>query len=283
MALVLVTGATGNVGRELIPQLVSDGHEVRAMAHDSDTRPRPQDAEFWPGDPSQPERLASALRGAETVFFSAPLAALPAQARTLSSLVRDAGVRRVVFNSSVSIEVGHAHALAKEHVEAEEAIIASGCAWTFLRSGSFFSNSIVFWGEAIRASEAVRSFLTDQPIAAIDPYDVASVAARTLDGEDWSRQIVGLTGGEMIRPSEQVSIISELLGRPIDFRVMTDEEALESFLPRYQDPAEAKAKLGAVRAPERPYAEPRQAVAMITGRKPRTFRQWAERNLDRFK
>jgi uncharacterized protein YbjT (DUF2867 family) len=280
--MILVTGATGNVGRELVTQLIDRDVKVRAMSHDSDSQSVPDGAERMSGDPSQPELLAEALSGCDAMFLSVPLPELAREARIAGEVAQQVGVRRIVLNSSLSIELGHNHPLAKEHLAAEEEIVASGCEWVFLRSTSFFSNTVTFWARAIRSEGVVRTPFLNNPVAAIDPFDVAAVAVEALRDDDHVRQIYGLTGGEKITPEEQVAILSELLDKPIEFSVMTDQEAKEWFLARYADPAEAESKLHALRAPDRPYAWPRRAVQRITGREPRTFREWAERNLSAF-
>ena len=138
--MILVTGATGTVGREVVGLLVKDGQKVRAMTRD------PKKARFDPkvevvaGDFARPETLEKAAQGAEAVFSLSTGPELGAHEGALARAAKKAGAKRLVKLSVMGAGSGGENVIVKWHDAGEKAIRESGLAWTFVRPGTFMSN-----------------------------------------------------------------------------------------------------------------------------------------------
>src|SRR6266700_3291689 len=190
--MVLVTGATGNVGREVVKLLLEEGQEVVAVARDLATATLPAGAQVVSGDLSHPNWLRSRLQGVEVIFL-VPRAVGDATAELLT-LAAEQGVKRVVLVSAVTVEFPAGEERFAAGFEAvEDAVKASGLQWTFLRCADFDSNSLA-WAPQIRSTGVVRGAYGDAATSPIDPRDIAAVGVRALvDAEHAGRSYV-LTG-----------------------------------------------------------------------------------------
>ena len=267
---VLVSGATGNVGGELVRALVAAGAPVRALVRGEPPADLPPGAEAVAGDLDRPDSLAAPLAGAGAAFLLPGFSDMPGVMRQ----IRDAGVGRVVLLSGSSAEEGDRDdAITRYMRESEAAVRDGGVAWTILRSSGFMSNTLQ-WAEPVRAGEAVRAPFAGVPIAVIDPYDIAAVAAAALVRGGHEERTLRITGPEALRPADPARILGEVLGRDIRFEAQPDDEAhaemsavmparyVEAFFSFY---VEGKLDESVVRP----------TVAEVCGRPPRTFAQWA--------
>jgi uncharacterized protein YbjT (DUF2867 family) len=217
---VLVTGATGRVGRAVVDLLIDAGVPVRALSHRSEAAAAlPADVEVVTGDLTVPESLDAALRGVSAVFlvWTAPPATAPAVVERLAT-----HARRVVFLSSPHQTLHpffqQPNPMAVLHADIERLIAAAGLESTIVRPGMFASNSLSWWGAAIRADGVVRWPYGAAETAPVDDRDVAAVAARTLYQDGHAGGDYVLTGPQSLSQAEQVSIISDVLGRRIKIR-----------------------------------------------------------------
>src|SRR5580700_3877290 len=223
---VLVTGATGRVGRAVIDQLLAAGLPVRALTHRSEAAAAlPANVEAVTGDLTVPESLDTALRGVGAVFlvWTVPPATAPAVVERLATYAR-----RVVFLSSPH-QTPHPffqqpNPMAVLHGEIERLIAAAGLESTIIRPGMFASNAFFWWATAIRADGVVRWPYGAAETAPVDDRDVAAVAARTLYQDGHAGGDYVLTGPESLSQAEQVSIISDVLGRRITFEELSPDE-----------------------------------------------------------
>jgi uncharacterized protein YbjT (DUF2867 family) len=264
---VLVIGATGNIGREVVAALTAAGSPVRAMSRSGDARVL--------GDLTRPETLEACLDGVETVFlvWTAPREFVgPALDRIT------AGTRRIVFLSS-PYKTPHPffqqpNPVRELHAEIERRIEDSGREWTFLRPGMLASNAVVWWSEQIRAGDVVRWPFADVPTAPIDERDIAAVAVRALldDGHAGAEYV--LTGAEALTHAEQVATIGRAIGRKLQFEEMSAEEALKELGVRFP-PVIVKMLLDAWAAGTGHPAHVTSTVAAITGTPARTYVEWA--------
>src|SRR6266700_5812407 len=162
--MILVTGATGNVGREVVNLLLDGGEKVVAVTRHPATAALPDGAHVVGGDPSRPQALTSALRGVEAVFVSPrALGDTTAGAATaaLLELAAEQGAQRVVALSAVTVEYGGGYQHFADAFKAvEDAARASGLQWTILRCSEFDSNSLV-WASQIRATGKVKGAYGD--------------------------------------------------------------------------------------------------------------------------
>ncbi|MGW2377934.1 SDR family oxidoreductase [Kitasatospora sp. NPDC001683] len=273
---VLVTGATGRIGRIVIDRLLDAGVPVRALAHRSEAAATlPAKVEVFTGDLTVPESLDPALKGAGAVFL-----VWTAPPRTAAAVIDRlaANVRRVVFLSSPH-RTPHPffqqpNPMAALHADIERLIAATGLESSIIRPGMLASNSLAWWAPAIRLGEVVRWPYGAAETAPVDDRDVAAVAARTLHQDGYTGGDYVLTGPESLTQAAQVDAIGAALGRRIAFEEMTPDE----FRSRSEDTAlrpVVDMLLAAWAAAVGPPAHVTTAVADILGTAPRTFRQWA--------
>ena len=223
---VLVTGATGRVGRAVVDLLVDAGVPVRALTHRSEAAPTlPANVEVVTGDLTVPESLDAGLQGVGAVFlvWTAPPTTAPAVVERLAT-----HTRRVVFLSSPH-QTPHPffqqpNPMAVLHADIERLVAAAGLESTIIRPGMFASNALLWWATAIRADGVVRWPYGAAETAPVDDRDVAAVAARTLSEAGHAGGDYVLTGPESLSQAEQVSIIGDVLGRRVEFEELSPDE-----------------------------------------------------------
>ncbi|ROO83465.1 uncharacterized protein YbjT (DUF2867 family) [Actinocorallia herbida] len=282
--MILVTGATGNVGRELVRALDETGARFRVLVRDpARAAALPERAERVVADLSDPATLPPAFAGVDRLFLLTPGIGLDHTRHALAA-ARSAGVGRVVHLSSANVLGDPMPAMGRWHHEREQAIRASGIPATFLRPGGFMTNAFE-WLPTIGEAGYVLDPAGPGRHAPIDPADIADVAALALtrDG-DQDREYV-LTGGESLTVAEQVGILAAATGRPLSVRpVTTAEEAVASRFPGGAPPALAEAIIEAfhlMRADTTGFRT--DTVERLLQREPRTFAAWCTRNADAFR
>lgn len=272
--VILVTGATGNVGRHVVSQLLDTGAAVRALTREPASAGFPDSVEVVRGDPSHPDTLDGHLEGVEAVFLvwrSFTTEAVPA---FLDAVAKHA--RRIVFLSSSAVRDDlelPPNIIARFHTDIERLIEKSGLEWTFLRPGGFATNTL-WLAPQIRAGDAVQWPYGAAAIPLIHERDIATVAVRALTGEGHSGAKYVLTGPQALTQIEQVRTIGEAIGRPLRFEEISREAARQQMLAR-MSPSVVDIVLDAW---ERMVTTPgpiTTTVEEITGAPARTFREWA--------
>ncbi len=284
MTHILLIGATGNIGRQVLNQLPARGVRVRALVRNPHAAELPPHIEVVRGDLTIPETLDACLDGIDAVFlvWCAPPATV---APALDRIVRRA--QRIVFLSS-PYKTAHPffqnpqpNPVSALHAEIERLIETSGRQWTFLRPGMLASNALLWWAPQIRAGDVVRWPYLAAPTAPIDERDIAAVAVRALceDGHAGAEYI--LTGPQSLTQSEQILAVGEAIGRPLRIVEMSPEEARQEWVPTWPEFVVRmllKAWAGAIGQP----ALITSTVAEITGNPPQTFRGWATKHAANF-
>jgi uncharacterized protein YbjT (DUF2867 family) len=275
--MFLVTGATGNVGGELVRALLAQGEEVRALTRDGTAAP-PAGAEAVAGDLNRPASLTAALTDVSGVFLLAGYADMAG----LLAAVRRAGAERVVLLSSGCVVGGDmVNAVVRYNVESEEAVRRSGVAWTILRPSGFMSNALR-WLPQLRAGDVVRAPFAEVPVAAIDPFDIAAVAAQALTSSGQEGRSHRLTGPEALLPADQVRVLAAVLGRDLGFEGQSNEEAWAEMSAAM--PIEyAQAFFSFFVEGTYDDSKVTTTVEELTRRAPRTFAQWAAAHADAFR
>ena len=277
--MILVTGATGNVGAELVRTLADGGHPVRALVRDESRRAGlPPGVEAVAGDLNRPESLGPALEGVTAVHLLAGYAGLPDALERM----RDAGVERVTLQSSSAAPSGDTtNAVARYHIESEAAIRASGLGHTFLQPNSFMSNTLE-WVEPLRRGDVVSAPFADVAVAAIDPRDIAAVATIALTQDGHAGRSYRLSGPEALRPADRLRILGAVLGRDLTLEPLSDEQARAemsaAMAPEYVDAFFAFFVDGTLDE-----SEVLPTVEQVTGRPPRTFAAWAAEHAAAFR
>ena len=282
--MILVTGATGTVGRELVRALAEHGEHVRAMTRRPAEIHVPPGVEVVYGDADDPASLDAAFRGAAAAFVMSaqPVGSAPGPTHDLALVdaAKRAGVARIAKLSVYDAGEGGTGPLARWHTAAEGAVTGSGLAYTLLRPGRFMTNTLG-WAPMIARGDTVYAPFADLPSASIDPADIAAVAAAALTTGAHDGAAYRMTGPEALTPAEELAVIAGAIGRPLRiveppeeaFRTGMrksgmSEEVVESILKRMRD--------------DPPAAEILPTVEQVLGRPATRFADWVARNQNRF-
>jgi uncharacterized protein YbjT (DUF2867 family) len=281
----LVTGASGTVGRSLVGQLVEAGEPVRAMTRDPAVARFPDGVQVVGGDLADPATLPPALEGVDRLH----LFPFPATAAAVVALAERAGVRRVTVLSSGSVTAGYD---TDYQLVVEQAVEASGLAWTHLRPGEFAANRLALWGPSIRAERVVRWPFPDEVGVPIHEADIAAVAVLALLEEGHAGRAYDMTGPARLSVREQVAAIAAAVGADVRLEPVGRQEALrllqeqggwaavngpfllgyEGFSPGSEYPEVAAEAI-----------QPLPTVERLTGRPARSFARWARDHAEDFR
>ncbi|GAA2482415.1 NAD(P)H-binding protein [Streptomyces gobitricini] len=274
--VVAVTGATGTVGRLVAHGLAADGSaEVRLLVRDPDKAARAG----LPGravaaDFGEAAPLREALRGAEAVFVVTGDPLRPDHDENVIAAARAAGVRRVVKLSALAVlDPGAQDPLTRWQRDNEERLRASGLDWTLLRPRAFMSNALG-WAASVREEGVVRGLYGSGRNACVDPRDVADAAVRALLDPACAGRSYALTGPEPLSPRDQTDTLGEVLGRPLEFVELTEDEAVERWRSRWPEHLVRALLEGARRQRDGAKATVAEGVREATGRPPRGFADW---------
>ena len=281
--MILVTGATGNIGSELVKLLVAKGLPVRVISRDENKVSHLDPAvQRVIGDRHDRSVVRKAAQGADKVFMLAVLFDKNHEAdRLLVEEAKQAGAGQIVVISSGTVRI-EGNAIGRLHREKEELIEQSGIPWTFLRSGGFMSNSLQ-WADTIKSQSKVFNPTGKGKTAPISPYDIAGVAAVALTCPGHEGKAYDLTGAELVSTPEQVEILSKVIGKPIDcvdipVEVAT-ERAIASGLP--EAVVKSLAELW-VQVRKESYTFQTNEVERLTGQPAQTFETWCREHRSAF-
>ena len=272
---ILVTGASGQIGREVLAQLHAAGHPARALTRNPQASGFPAGVEVVAGDLSVPDSLDAALDQVDAVFlvWVAPLAsAAPAIERIASR------TNRIVFLSA-PIRTHHPffqqpNEVRQVHAGVEDVIEKSGMRWTVLRPGPFALNCVNWWAPQIRNGDVLRWFHGGAQTAAVHERDVAAVAVRTLCEEGHDGRDYVLTGPESLTQREQLATIGRAIGRDLLFDEVSPDTARREVMATWPEWVTGMLLSAYAAAVDRP-AFVTSAIEEVTGTPARTFLEWA--------
>lgn len=278
----LITGATGEVGSRVVRQLLERHIRPRVLVR-SEEKARSlfgDRVDVCVGDLAAPVSTRGAIQGADTVFLVNVGPAIPERDKAAAMISKALGARKIVKLSSLDVE--HGLAIGAWHEKGEAAIRTIGIPFTFVRPTGFMSN-LLAWAHSIRTESVVRSSTADGRRPFIHSEDVASVCLAALLNDEYSGEALPITGPESLTFGEATAIISEAIGRPLSYRVISDVEARERYSRISGSQEETDAHVALWRAiREGRLAATTDRVERILGRKPIALRQWASENVRSF-
>lgn len=270
---ILVTGATGTVGRQVVTELLARGHEVRALTRDAARAGLPAGVEVVQGDLTEPDGLVPALEGVSglhLITFGGPYFAPLETGPRILELARAAGVRRV------TVLHGGGPSLLEDAVRADEQV-----AWTVLMPVEFMANALE-WADGVATSGEVREPFVSRLSAMVHEGDIGAVAAVALTEEGHGGQEYVITGPELLTVTDKVAALAAAGGREIALVELTEDQAVA----RWREAGHPEEVIGFLleaygNTPEvgRTVVD---TVEKITGRPARTFGQWAAEHADAF-
>ncbi len=276
--MIVVTGGTGRVGRQVVAQLRERGLTVRVLSR-RPGQPQPG-TETVPADLADPASLEPGLRGADALFLLWPFTSTEVTAALAPQVAKLAArhVTRIVYLSAqpAAERPGSFWALAERAVE------DSGAEWTFLRPTGFASNTLM-WADQIRSGDVVRWPFGAAARSLIDERDIAAVAVKALteDGHAGSRYL--LSGPAVLTQAEQLAAIGRALRRDLTWQELSRAEAQQALAAAWGDPGFAASALGTW---ERFVTHPEAVTSTVrdlTGVPAHTFADWATANAAAFR
>ncbi|MFF0534993.1 SDR family oxidoreductase [Streptomyces coelicoflavus] len=279
--MIVVTGATGNIGRPLTRALAETGEQVTAVSRHRAAVP--DGVRHVVADLAEPAGLRPALAGAKSLFLllSGDLHATGANPAGIIAEAAGSGVRRVVLLSTLGVVTRPFGATRIAMRELEDTLRDSGLEWAVLRPGGFASNAL-WWAESVRAQRLVAAPFGDVGVPVVDPADIAAVAAACLLEDRHTGGSYELTGPEVITPRGQTEALAAALGSPVAFRELTREEA-RAAMARSMPAELADDTLDILGNPSPAEQRVSPDVERVLGRAPRPFADWAARNVDTFR
>lgn len=284
--MILVTGATGNIGSEVVRLLRATGEKVRVLLRNPNKAASLGDGvEVVIGDLNQPDTLPPAFVGVTKLFLMAHADELPQVTARVLQAAQNSSLRHVVLISSSTIYIQPEVTLGRWHREAEDQIKASGLTYTMLRPGNFASNALMWWGGSIRAQGAVYLQPSRARTAPIDPRDIAAVAVCALTEPGHEHKTYRLIGpAPHLSPAEQVQIIAEAVGRPLRVIEVSAAAAREGMLrsgvPTHLVDAVTEIMGSADQQGDETLSDD---VQTVTKKAPRSFATWVHDHADAFR
>lgn len=275
MKTILVTGATGNIGRPLVNHLIDAGVEVRAVSRSGSPFPTPV---------LTVPTAAAGLPGADAVFLNSR--ALIGELDATVDLARACGVRKLVALSAINADDDDARQPSRvrgdRNRECEQVVVASGLDWVSLRPTVFASNFAGMWSGQIRSGDFVSGPYAHASTAVIAEDDIAAVAATALLTDELTGQRIPLTGPQSLTNTELIEVIGTVLGRDLQYVEIPPDAVRERFAAIGFPAQFADAYIGLLEAGTGRPAMVTDHVPRIIGRPATPFSRWVTANLALF-
>lgn len=288
---ILVTGASGNIGSEIVNQLlgVAPAVSIKAAVHSRQNVKKVKDGDrvkVIPIDYNESDTLRQALKDVDKLFLLTP--DVPNAAHLASNAVTEAkkaGIRHIVKQSVMGADLKADVGTMRLHRQVEDIIEQSGIPFTFLRPNEFMQNFINFHSPSIKGNNAFYIPLEDAKVSLVDVRDIAAVAVKSLTDEDLHKNKTHLiTGPEALSYHQVAEILSNRIGRKINYVNISDEEAraamkeigMSDWLINTVSELSDYFRKGKA-------SEISSAVEEVTGNKPISFSQFAKDYVDAFR
>ncbi|MGW4356514.1 NAD(P)H-binding protein [Nocardia sp. NPDC004582] len=282
--MIVITGATGTIGSEVVRLLAAREVKVRAVTRNPEQARVPEGVEVARGDYADTESMAAAFAGAEAAFLVGLLGPDYVELdRALVAAAREAGVRRLVKLSAIGTGDPELGRVGTWHMPGEQAVRESAVAWTILRPSSFASNTRS-WSTPIQAGQPVPNMTGAGAQGVVDPRDVAAVAAEALLSDDHAGRIYTLTGPAALTTHDQATVLAAALDRPIDVTDIPLTVARGFMLESGMSQEYAEGALaGQAFVRDGGNAIVTGDVEQVLGRAPRTYADWVRDHLTEFR
>lgn len=273
--MILITGASGNVGREVVRQIAQTGVRVRAAYQSvSKAAAAPSGVELVTMDYNQPETVRAALKGVERVFLVGPPASnLVALERKVVDEIKRSGARQIVKLSAMG---GRAATFPRQHAESEDYIQSSGVIYTFLRPNGFMQNLVNYSAGTINTQNAFYGCQGEGKVSHIDIRDIGAVAVKVLTESGHEGRAYTLTGPAALTNAEIAQILSDDLGREIRYVDLPPAQFKQALLGAGLKEWDADALIDLQRLYREGGASAVTSdVERLLGRKPTSFEQFS--------
>jgi uncharacterized protein YbjT (DUF2867 family) len=273
--MILITGASGNVGREVLQQMVATGAKVRAAFQSvSKAAIAPSGVEIVTMDYNQPETVQAALKGVERVFLvGPPTQNLTSLERKAIDEIKQSGARLVVKLSAMG---GRAATFPRQHADSEDYIKSSGLSYTFLRPNGFMQNFVTYNAPTINTQDAFYGSQGDGEVSHIDIRDIAAVAVKALTKSGHEGKAYTLTGPEALSNERVAQILSDDTGREIKYIDLPPEQFKQALVAAGMPAWSADALVELQQFYRAGGASAATGdVERLLGRKPRSFEQFS--------
>jgi uncharacterized protein YbjT (DUF2867 family) len=273
--MILITGASGNVGREVLKQVAHTGVRVRAAYQSvSKAAAAPSGVDLVTMDYTQPDTLRAALKGVERVFLVAPpSSSLVSLERKAVDEIKRSGVKHLVKLSAMG---GRAATFPRQHAESEDYIQSSGLSYTFLRANGFMQNFVNYNAATINTQNAFYGCQGDGNVSHIDIRDIGAVAAKVLTEDGHDGKAYPLTGPSALSNAEIAQILSDDLGREIRYVDLPPAQFKQALLGAGLKEWDADALIDLQQFYREGGASAlTQDVERLLGRKPTSFEQFS--------
>ncbi|KAF0847428.1 SDR family oxidoreductase [Nocardia caishijiensis] len=281
--MIVVTGATGNIGRQLVGQLHAAGEPVRAVSRGATPVDLPAGVEHVTADLGDLDSVAAALVGADALFLlitGEQLMSGPEPQQVVKT-ASAAGVRRVVFVSSQGAVTRPTAAGYTRTRAFEQALAESELTWTSLRPGAFFSNTFA-WIESVRTARTVAAPFGDIGLPGVDPADIAAVAAAALREDGHDGHAYTLTGPAVVSPRDQAAALAAAIESPITFVDLTPAQAKQNML-QFMPEAVVDHTLSILGTPTPDEQQVSGDIERVLGRPATSYAEWARRHQAMFR
>jgi uncharacterized protein YbjT (DUF2867 family) len=291
--MILVSGATGTVGSEVVKQLSSfTDVNIKAAARSVEKIKNLESGNNVKGvhiDYNKPESMKEALKDVDKLFLLAP--AVPNAEELESNLVNEAkkaGVRYIVKQSVMGADEDADVEIMRQHRKAEKIIEESGIPYTFLRPNEFMQNFINFHGHSIKNNNAFYLPLENAKVSVVDVHDIAAVAVKALtengDNNRHNNKAYLITGPEALSYHQMAELLSNATGKKVSYVSISEDEARAAMKEMGMDDWLINTISELASYFKKGYAsQVSSAVEEITGKKPLSFSQFANDHAQQFK
>jgi uncharacterized protein YbjT (DUF2867 family) len=272
--MILITGASGNVGREVLKQIAQTGVPVRAAFQSvGKAAIAPSGVEIVTMDYNHPDTVRAALKDVERVFLvGPPTSNLPALERRAVDEIKRAGAHVV----KLSAMGGRGATFPRQHADSEDYIRSSGVSYTFLRPNGFMQNFVNYSAGTINTQNAFYGSQGNGEVSHVDVRDVAAVAVKALTGDGHDGKVYTLTGPEALTNARIAEILSDDVGREIKHVNLPDEQLKQALIGAGTPEWNANAIVDLQRLYREGGANAvTQDVEQVLGRKPISFEQFS--------